>query len=675
MDRGWRSSCASADGTLVAVGNLSGDVTVYRLRAESSLQGTIANVGAREAEEAFGRMFEEVYVAKGGRGNAARSLCFVELGDDAGICLAAGFDDGFISVWDHTGGSGWKERALFSGHTGIVRSVAALPPAHGAGGRRLASASDDGAIKVWAIGASGDARDAVRGTTLVSEPGKGYTTVAYVNMSSESGGKSEVTLAAATSDGTVEGWECDGGGGGGSWSKMGSEDLTGEGKAGGVARVWFWEGLCAVGRGERIDVWKRNSGAWSHHLSVTTRMRLIRGGSFGPKGETMAASDADGKVAVWSVRSQMSAKHPLFVISGGCRDGCWSVSLVSTAMGGALAIAACGDGKLRAIGGARSEQEEMEVERDEGVGSCPPPPEMVLGIKTSGFEALDHDGSWKHVSKVIKFEGSKVLLTLQPGESEPASGTREVWVDVAGVRSRSVPFTADAEPEVGQYVLARIRRTALPDLFVDGEVVGLPGENSCAAVGPGEEAGSMADNRRKFSVMLLHGGDYEGMVVGVEAVDMWHVNFPGPPIEALRYACSEGAHKETQQQGSARSPANHAVEDAAVGDGEEQSKDDAKPQTENEPKRARRMSEILDGWVEASEEEVVSLKRALAKRYPGLPPDFKVLSSTKVLVDIKGGARQKITVVPGGEGGEDEELGLVGCTWAEWFQVRCNPKP
>ena len=58
-----------------------------------------------------------------------------------GTRLASAGDDGTVRVWDAATG---QEALTLKGHTGPVMGVAFSPD-----GRRLASAGDDGTVRVW----------------------------------------------------------------------------------------------------------------------------------------------------------------------------------------------------------------------------------------------------------------------------------------------------------------------------------------------------------------------------------------------------------------------------------------------------------------------------------------------------------------------------------------------
>jgi serine/threonine protein kinase len=98
--------------------------------------------------------------------------------------LASAGDDGTVRVWDAAGG---EELLTFRGHTGQVHGVAYSPD-----GGRLASAGGDKTVKVW---------DAAGGLELLTL--KGHTGSVFAVAYSPDGGR----LASAGGDGTVRVWE------------------------------------------------------------------------------------------------------------------------------------------------------------------------------------------------------------------------------------------------------------------------------------------------------------------------------------------------------------------------------------------------------------------------------------------------------------------------------------
>jgi WD40 repeat protein len=109
-----------------------------------------------------------------------RAVAFAPAGDR----LASAGDDGSVRVWDATTGD---ELHRLTGHTGLVRAVAFAPA-----GDRLASAGDDGSVRVW---------DTTTGDELHRLTGhaRWVSAVAFAPAGDR--------LASASTDGSVRVWD------------------------------------------------------------------------------------------------------------------------------------------------------------------------------------------------------------------------------------------------------------------------------------------------------------------------------------------------------------------------------------------------------------------------------------------------------------------------------------
>jgi sugar lactone lactonase YvrE/tetratricopeptide (TPR) repeat protein len=181
--------------------------------------------------------------------------------------LASAADDGTVRVWDAA--SGEQVRPL-EGHTDRVWSVAFSPD-----GRRLASASDDGTVRVW---------DAATGQEL--PPPRGHTGGANGVAFSPDGQR----LASAGEDGVVRVWDAAGG----------EQVRALKGHTGGVNGVAFspdGRRLASASSDQTVRVWDAAGGEQVRPLQGHT------GGAssvaFSPDGRRLASASHDGTVWVW----------------------------------------------------------------------------------------------------------------------------------------------------------------------------------------------------------------------------------------------------------------------------------------------------------------------------------------------------------------------------------------
>jgi WD40 repeat protein/DNA-binding SARP family transcriptional activator len=310
------------------------------LEAVSATYGADKTV-TREANMALRRALQALRVQHTlfGHGGPVYDIAF----SPDGTCLATASADRTARVWDSASG---QEVFTTSGHRSLVRSVAFSPPEGVAGrcGALLATASEDGTVKVWSLAPSpapstksfqDTLRAGVSGEELLtlSDPAGPVLSVVF--------DPDGTRLATASQDGTVRVWRAatgqellalsghmgpvqgiafspDGmrlatGGEDGAvkvWSLSSTEDLSGaellalSGHAGPVYAVAFsLDGtrLATAGADGTARVWDATSG--EELLTLSGHSGAVRDVAFSPDGTRLATTGADEKVKFWSLGS------------------------------------------------------------------------------------------------------------------------------------------------------------------------------------------------------------------------------------------------------------------------------------------------------------------------------------------------------------------------------------
>ena len=181
--------------------------------------------------------------------------------------LASASTDGTVRLWDPATGA---EKAALTGHAGRATAVAFSPD-----GRRLASASTDGTVRLW------DPATGAEQAALTGHSGR-VNAVAF----SPDGRR----LASASEDGTVRMWD----------PASGDHLATLTGHAGRATAVAFspdGRQLASASDDGTVRLWDPATGA--EQAALTGHAGRVTAVAFSPGGRQLASASGDGTVRLW----------------------------------------------------------------------------------------------------------------------------------------------------------------------------------------------------------------------------------------------------------------------------------------------------------------------------------------------------------------------------------------
>jgi tetratricopeptide (TPR) repeat protein len=193
--------------------------------------------------------------------------------------LASASNDGTVKLWDVDSG---REVRTLRGHTAAVRSVAFDP-----GGTRLASAGADGTVRLWDL-SGGQELHTLRGH-------KGPV----LSVAFHAGGRS---LASSGTDGTVRLWD----------AATGQEMRVLRGHADQVPAVAFspdGRRLASGGLDHMIKIWDLDSG--QETLTLRGDGTIVYSVAFSPNGRWLASAGVGQEIQLWDAAADQGREQAL----------------------------------------------------------------------------------------------------------------------------------------------------------------------------------------------------------------------------------------------------------------------------------------------------------------------------------------------------------------------------
>jgi WD40 repeat protein len=318
-----------------------------------------------------------------------------------GATLASAGDDGTVRLWDPATG---EARRTLTGHGDWVRAVA-----FASDGATLASAGEDGTVRLWDP-ATGEVR-----RTLTGHMGR----VGAVAFAPDG-----ATLASAGDDGSVLLWD----------PATGDPRRTLTGHAGWVGALAFAPDgatLASAGDDGRVLLWDLATG--EARRTLTSHTGRVTGVAFAPDGAALASAGADGTVRSWDAATG-EARRSLTGHAGGV----WGVAYAPD--GGTLASAG-EDGTVRlwdpATGDARRT---LTGDGDWARGVAFAPDGATLASANADGTVRLWDPATGDARRTLTVRGDWVAVAFAPDGSTLASGggdgTVRLWDAATGEARR-----------------------------------------------------------------------------------------------------------------------------------------------------------------------------------------------------------------------------------------------